>query len=98
MSATTVAHLQTLLIYLAAPTARTSVHTVLSVVAALTALGFLVAVPSDEEPTEVDLDALRAADVVVVMPGAEQAWEVTMAPILGKPVRTLDDFASVLTE
>ncbi|MEU1641408.1 hypothetical protein ABZ427_00365 [Micromonospora zamorensis] len=90
--------MQNLTVYIAAP-AR-CVAELAAAAAALLAAGFLVAWATAADPADADdlvalvaddMDAARAADFVVVLPGAEDFPEVVYAALHRVPVVALAD-------
>ncbi|MBQ0893436.1 hypothetical protein KBX37_10065 [Micromonospora sp. U56] len=84
--------------YVAAPARSTAA--LAAAVAALLAAGFLVTTATAAETVDADdllavvaddLDAARAADAVVTLPGAENLAEPVIAALYGVPVVTLAD-------
>ncbi|MEU4568639.1 hypothetical protein [Micromonospora sp. NPDC023956] len=43
-----------------------------------------------------DMDALAAADYLVLLPGSEHLWEAALAPALGVPVLAVTDFVEMV--
>lgn len=88
-------------VYLAAPAGSDCT----AVRDALTALGWVVVVPTMTHTGTVDglladvaadLRALADSDCVVVMPGADDLLEATMAPLIGLPVLSLEAVAQLM--
>ncbi|MCZ7421647.1 MULTISPECIES: hypothetical protein [unclassified Micromonospora] len=92
------AHDPTRRLYIAAPALATAALS--AAVAALLAAGFLVTTATEAAPVDADellavmaedMDAARAADAVVTLPGAEDFPEPVYAALFSVPVVTLAD-------
>ncbi|WP_433530751.1 hypothetical protein ACQPYA_00985 [Micromonospora sp. CA-263727] len=90
-------------LYVAAPALATAALT--AAVAALLAAGYLVTTATEAAPVDAndlldvtahDMDAARAADAVVTLPGAEDFPEPVYAALFGVPVFTLDALVGAL--